>query len=122
MSSCYSATVDLDWTIPYGGPAEICVAPGIQKRINMWIKRKNLKLFFLSKGDIVNFNFHDGHNVEATTQEAFDACAVKDAQPVMGPVAWTAPNEEATTYVICGVALHCEMGNQKVAIRVSHHC
>ena len=86
----------------------------------------NMKLDnFLLKGDVVNFNYpHDGHNVVATTQEAFEACAVgqDEHHPEMGPIAWTAPNEEGMTYVICGVALHCELGNQKVAIKVSNSC
>ena len=71
---------------------------------------------------MVNFNYKDGHNVEAVTQEAFDGCVVGDTKPVMGPIAWTAPNEEGMTYVICGVSLHCELGNQKVAIKVSNSC
>ena len=73
-------------------------------------------------GDIVNFNYQENHNVEATTKEAFDGCVVGNNQPVNGPIAWTAPNEEGMTYVICGVSLHCELGNQKIAIQVSNSC
>ena len=73
-------------------------------------------------GDIVNFNYQNGHNVEATTKEAFDGCAVTNVEAVEGPISWTAPNEEGMTYVICGVSLHCELGNQKVAIQVSNSC
>ena len=66
--------------------------------------------------------YMEGHNVEETTQEAYEACDATDTHPVPGPIAWTAPNMEGVTYVICGVGTHCSLGNQKLAITVSHHC
>ena len=76
----------------------------------------------VAPGDVVNFNFEDGHNIEATTQEAYEACDATDHNPVQGPLSWTAPAEEGVTYVICGVGLHCSLGNQKIAITTSNSC
>ena len=80
-----------------------------------------IKKYFLI-GDVVNFNYEEGHNIEAVTQEAYDACAATDHNPVHGPLSWTAPSEEGVTYVICGVGLHCSLGNQKIAITTSNSC
>ena len=76
----------------------------------------------VAPGDVVNFNYKEGHNVEATTKEAYDACDVTDNAAVPGPISWTAPAEEGMTYVVCGVGLHCALGNQKLAITTSNSC
>ena len=99
VAGCQAAQVDIEWVLPYSGDQELCVAPG----------------------DVVNFVYVEGHNVEAVSKEAFDACQGSDSVPVPGPIMWAAPNEESVTYVICGVAHHCDAG-QKIAITTSHHC
>ena len=73
-------------------------------------------------GDVVNFNYDDGHNVEAVSKDAFEGCDSTDHAAVPGPISWTAPGDEGVTYVVCGVPLHCSLGNQKLAITVSNSC
>ena len=48
----------------------------------------------LVSGDTVNFVYESNHNVEVTSQEAYEACTVTMPDPVPGPIAWTAPMEE----------------------------
>ena len=78
--------------------------------------------FFFNLGDIVNFNYESGHNVEVTDQAGYEGCVVTQTEAVDGPISWTAPAEEGVTYTICGVSLHCALGNQKLAITVSNSC
>ena len=42
----------------------------------------------------MNFVYESNHNVEVTSQEAYEACTVTMPDPVPGPIAWTAPMEE----------------------------
>ena len=91
--------MDIDWI--YGMTEnEVCVAPG----------------------DIVNFVWTTNHNVVPVSAEDYLACITADTEPAEGPLAWTAPEEEGMTYVICGVRTHCADGNQKLAITVSNSC
>jgi len=99
ISAAQAASVDIDWT--YGMTEnEVCVAPG----------------------DIVNFVWETNHNVVPVSAEDYLACITSDTEPVEGPFAWTAPEEEQMVYVICGVRTHCADGNQKLAITVSNTC
>jgi len=99
IASSHCASHDVEWI--YGMTEnELCVAPG----------------------DTVNFVYESNHNVEVTSQEAYEACTVTMPDPVPGPIAWTAPMEEGVTYTLCGVRTHCADGNQKLAITVSGSC
>merc|ERR1712026_93719 len=73
-------------------------------------------------GDIVNFVWTTNHNVVPVSAEDYLACITSDTEPVEGPLAWTAPEEEQMVYVICGVRTHCADGNQRLAITVSNSC
>jgi len=99
LTFIHGATVDIEWVVGMT-ENEVCVAPG----------------------DVINFNYHSGHNVEVTDQAGYDGCVVTQTEEVHGPISWTAPAEEGITYTICGVALHCALGNQKLAITVSNSC
>merc|ERR1711997_792413 len=91
--------VDIDWK--YGMTEnEVCVTPG----------------------DVVNFIWTSNHNVAPVSAEDYLACITADTDPMDGPLAWTAPEEEGMVYVICGVRTHCADGNQKLAITVSNSC
>jgi len=98
-SFIHGATVDIEWVVGMT-ENEVCVAPG----------------------DVVNFNYQSGHNVEVTDQAGYEGCVVTQTEAVDGPISWTAPAEEGMTYTICGVGFHCAIGNQKLAITVSNSC
>ena len=100
---------------------EVCVAPGAYQNRFMKLNINDNKFFF-NLGDIVNFNYESGHNVEVTDQAGYEGCVVTQTEAVDGPISWTAPAEEGVTYTICGVSLHCALGNQKLAITVSNSC
>merc|ERR1712059_241511 len=78
----------------------------------------------VAPGTVVNFIWEDGHNVdEVPTQADFDACTgFTDVDPKMGPFAYTASGQPGIYYLVCGVKVHCEKGNQKLALTVSETC
>ena len=54
VASSYSATFDLDWVIPYAGPAELCVAPGMIFRIMIsWIS-----LYLIAQLILIHLEFY----------------------------------------------------------------
>ena len=41
---------------------------------------------------------------------------------VSGPYTWQAPSSEGNHYFVCGIGIHCSVGNMKAAIEVSNNC
>ena len=41
---------------------------------------------------------------------------------VSGPYTWQAPASEGNHYFVCGVGVHCSVGNMKAAVEVSNNC
>ena len=41
---------------------------------------------------------------------------------VSGPYTWQAPTSEGNHYFVCGVSVHCSVGNMKAAVEVSNNC
>ena len=116
-----AASHDVEWI--YGMTEnELCVAPGVMMMLS-YLKYSDIFSKLNISGDIVNFIWETNHNVDpVATKEDYDNCVFTNTEPEAGPLAWTAPEEEGITYVVCGVSVHCTSGNQKLAITVSNSC
>ena len=47
---------------------------------------------------------------------------IPNATGASGPFKWTAPANEGSHYFVCGIGIHCTVGNMKAAIEVSNNC
>jgi len=64
------------------------------------------------------------HNVnEVGSAEEFDNCdGITDTAGAPGPYTWLAPSNEGIHYFVCGVSIHCTVGNIKATVEVSNNC
>merc|ERR1711872_708425 len=64
------------------------------------------------------------HNVDKVgSAEDYASCSgITDTTGVSGPYTWQAPSSEGNHYFVCGIGIHCSVGNMKAAIEVSNNC
>merc|ERR1712212_1058804 len=64
------------------------------------------------------------HNVDKVgSAEDYASCSgITDTTGVSGPYTWQAPTSEGNHYFVCGVSVHCSVGNMKAAVEVSNNC
>merc|ERR1711971_1111895 len=64
------------------------------------------------------------HNVDKVgSAEEYASCSgITDTTEVSGPYTWQAPTSEGNHYFVCGVSVHCSVGNMKAAVEVSNNC
>merc|ERR1719193_2033617 len=64
------------------------------------------------------------HNVDKVgSAEDYASCnGITDTTGVSGPYTWQAPASEGNHYFVCGVSVHCSVGNMKAAVEVSNNC
>merc|ERR1711899_499198 len=64
------------------------------------------------------------HNVDKVgSAEDYASCSgITDTTGVSGPYTWQAPISEGNHYFVCGIGIHCSVGNMKAAIEVSNNC
>merc|ERR1712203_179785 len=76
-------------------------------------------------GTSVEFQWSgSSHNVnEVGSAEEFDNCnGFTDTAGAPGPYTWLAPSNEGIHYFVCGVSIHCAVGNIKATVEVSNNC
>merc|ERR1719336_3729152 len=94
-------------------------------RVITWSFGMSEALECVKPGTSVIFEWSgSSHNVDKVgSAEDYASCSgITDTTGVSGPYTWQAPSSEGNHYFVCGIGIHCSVGNMKAAIEVSNNC
>merc|ERR1712004_579320 len=94
-------------------------------RVITWSFGMNEAVECVKPGTSVIFEWSgSSHNVDKVgSAEDYASCSgITDTTGVSGPYTWQAPTSEGNHYFVCGIGIHCSVGNMKAAIEVSNNC
>jgi len=105
-------------------------SPGLEgttsaPRVITWSFGMSEALECVRPGTSVIFEWSgSSHNVDKVgSAEDYASCSgITDTTGVSGPYTWQAPSSEGNHYFVCGIGIHCSVGNMKAAIEVSNNC